>query len=63
MLCAYYRLWADHIPKKIGFLYMNKKLKNKLSFDIKRFVILKELTPYKAMNFIMSDYPIYVTVT
>ena len=56
--CTYYRLWANHIPKNIDFFYtLNESLYNNLSFDIKGF-LYKELTPYKAMYFTSSDYPI-----
>ena len=37
MLCVYYSLWANHISKNIGS--WNESLYNKLSFDIKRFII------------------------
>ena len=44
-------VWANCIPKNIDSFYaQNESLYNKLSFDIKRFVIHKELTSYEAMN-------------
>ena len=40
VLCAYYRLWANPIPKNIDSFYtQNESLYNKLCFDIKGFVV------------------------
>ena len=43
----------------IGSFYtQNESLYNKLSFDTKGLLYKEELTPYKAMNYTLSDYPI-----
>ena len=44
MLCAYYRLWANHVPKNTGSFYTQNVLYNKLCFDVNG-VLHKELTP------------------
>ena len=57
MLRAYYRLWANHMPKNTGSFYTrNESLSNKLSFDIS--LLYKEFAPYKVIKLTSSYYPI-----